>query len=147
MIKKGEEPVFQLYSKGCEYAIKALVQMRDPIQNYSAREICKRAHIPESFSRKVFQSLVRGNFLEAITGPGGGYRLCTHPEKISILDIVRAVDGQRAFDHCVMGLSKCGEKSPCLLHYSWLKAKASLISQLESKKLQDLIDEQKRKKQ
>jgi len=132
--------VFQLYSKGCEYAIKALIQMRDPDQNYSAKQICKRARIPESFSRKIFQALVRGGFLEAIQGPGGGYCLRQHPKKISVLDIVRAVEGNQTFNQCVMGLSRCVERNPCALHDSWLKAKEKLTSELREKRLQDLID-------
>ncbi len=138
--------MLQLYSKGCEYTIKALIQMKEPKQNYGAREICKRARVPESFSRKIFQALVHGKFLEAISGPGGGYKLRKHPENISILDIVYAVDGENAFDQCIMGLSKCGQKNACLLHQSWLKAKEPLLSELQRKKLQDLINDQEKKK-
>lgn len=138
--------MFQLYSKGCEYAIKALIQMQDPNQNYDAEGICKRARIPESFSRKIFQALVRGKFLRAVPGPGGGYQSRKHAKKITVLDIVRAVDGPKAFNSCIMGLSICGKESPCPLHESWAKAKFHLIEELEGKKLLDLIHHQNRKK-
>ena len=137
--------MFQLYSKGCEYTIKALIQMRDPDQNYGARDICRHARVPESFSRKIFQSLVRGKFLRSVSGPGGGYKLRKRPDEISILDIVWAVDGPRAFDQCIMGFSRCGGKNACPLHQSWLKAKAPLIHELQKKKLQDLIKNRNRK--
>ena len=135
----------QLYSKGCEYAIKALLHMKEQGKNYGARAICRKARIPESFSRKVFQSLVRGDFLEAISGPGGGYRLKNHPKEISILDIVKAVDGEKAYDQCVMGLSKCQNSNPCVLHESWQNTKKKLTSELGTKYLQDLMDQQEKK--
>lgn len=138
--------MFQMYSKGCEYAIKALAQMEDPEQNYSAKDICKRARIPESFSRKVFQFLVRGKFLDAIQGPGGGYRLHQNLNEVSILDIIHAVDGPKAFDHCIMGFAKCSEKIPCLLHDNWRKAKKHLIDELSGKKLKDLIGLEQKKR-
>ncbi len=138
--------MFQLYSKGCEYAIKALSQMEDPNQNYSAKNICRRARIPESFSRKVFQSLVHGRFLEAVPGPGGGYRLRQNLKEVSILDIIRAVDGAKAFDHCIMGFARCSEKTPCLLHDNWLKAKKHLVNELRERKLKDLISMTQKKR-
>ena len=131
--------MFQLYSKGCEYTIKALIQMKDSTQNYGAKDICRRARVPESFSRKIFQSLVRGKFLQAVPGPGGGYKLCKRPNEISILDVIQAVDGPSAFDQCIMSLSKCSEKHACLLHQSWLKVKEPLLHELQKKKLQDLM--------
>ena len=138
--------MFRLYSKGCEYAIKALIHMRDSGKNYGAREICRRARIPESFARKVFQDLVKSDFLEAVSGPGGGYRLKKSAEEVTILDVVRTVDGSDAFDQCIMGLSKCGERKPCVLHESWLKAKVPLLNELRKKKLFDLISDYDKKK-
>lgn len=137
--------MFHLYSKGCEYAIKALIQLKDENQNYDARNICRRARVPESFARKIFQDLVRNNFLEAVSGPGGGYRLKKKPDEITILDIVHAVDGEDSFDQCIMGLSKCGNQKPCLLHESWLKAKIPLLTELKKKKLSDLIKDYDKK--
>lgn len=134
--------MFRLYSKGCEYAIRALVYMaqkRDE-PNLRAKDICRKARIPESFTRKVFQSLVKGKYLEAVPGNGGGYRLAKDPRKISILEIVEAVDGRRTFDRCLMGsASKCSSNHPCALHADWMKTKNSLLLNLEARRLKDLV--------
>lgn len=131
--------MLRIYSKGCEYAIKALALMGDPEARYRAADICRKARIPESFSRKVFQMLVRGRFLEAVTGPGGGYRLRSGVCDVSILDIIKAVDGVKSLERCVMGLSVCSDKKPCLMHSSWMNAKPYLIRELEEKKLRDIM--------
>lgn len=134
--------MFKLYSKGCEYAIRALAHaVADSNQDrFQAKDICEKAGIPESFTRKIFQSLVQGGFLLAHRGPGGGYSLSVSPEKISILDVIKAVDGEDTFSKCIMGLSECGGENPCPLHPIWSDAKHDLIQQLSQSTLREVID-------
>ncbi|MCH7649769.1 MAG: Rrf2 family transcriptional regulator [Nitrospinae bacterium] len=91
--------MFRLYSKGCEYAIRALVHAapKKKGERFKAKAICEKAGIPESFTRKVFRLLVHAGFLEALRGPGGGYALLEDPERISLLEIIKAVDGADTF--------------------------------------------------
>lgn len=134
--------MFKLYSKGCEYAIRALVfvadEGKDQTGRFQAAEICKRASIPEAYTRKVFQALVQGEFLSAHRGPGGGYSLTRHPTEISVLDVILAVDGEETFDHCVMGLPGCGGAHLCPLHHIWAEAKERMLTQLENSTLHDI---------
>lgn len=137
--------MFRLYSKGCEYAIRALmvVAPTDSEKRFQAKKVCKKARIPESFTRKIFQDLVAAGFLEAVRGPGGGYSLVYSPAEISLLEIIEAVDGKDTFDHCIMGLPACQSTKPCPLHETWSKAKQELVERLESKTLEDLIEASK----
>ncbi|MDA9101408.1 Rrf2 family transcriptional regulator, partial [Omnitrophica bacterium] len=109
--------MFKLYSKGCQYTLHALsrIPVKEPGQKLTARTLCKVAGIPESFTRKMLQSLSQSGFLKAVPGPGGGYVLAKDPKKVSILDIIQAVDGKDAFDRCVMGLPACGDFQPCVI--------------------------------
>ena len=133
--------MFRLYSKGCEYAIRALmcVAPDDSTERFQAKNVCQKAGIPESFTRKVFQALVNGGFLEAARGPGGGYSLTQEPSEISLLEIIEAVDGVETFDACIMGLPECDSSKPCPLHDTWSKAKEGLIGRLRSQTLADLV--------
>ncbi|MBP8130782.1 MAG: Rrf2 family transcriptional regulator [Candidatus Hydrogenedentes bacterium] len=132
--------MFRLYSKGCEYAIRALlcVVPKGEVRRFQAAEICKRVGIPEPYTRKVFQALVRGGFLRASRGPGGGYELTRDPRSITLLEVIRAVDGDGTFDQCVMGLPQCGSDRPCPLHPVWSEAKEQLLEQLARQTLEDL---------
>ena len=130
-------PMFKLYSKGCEYAIRALAQVatQEGSQRFQAHSICEAAGIPESFTRKVFQALVQGGFLAAARGPGGGYEVIRDLRSVSLLDVILAVDGPDSFKGCIMGLSECRQDAPCPLHAFWSKAKGTLIDQLSVKLL------------
>ena len=137
----------RLYSQGCEYAIRALVHAapRAKGERFKAKAICEKAGIPESFTRKVFRSLVQGGFLEALRGPGGGYSLLEDPDRISLLEIIKAVDGGDTFEGCIMGLGECNAIKPCPLHYVWNSAKNEMLDQLESKTLSDLCETVRRR--
>ncbi|MCL4691841.1 MAG: Rrf2 family transcriptional regulator [Candidatus Hydrogenedentes bacterium] len=139
--------MFTLYSKGCEYTFRALVHAatEDGKGRFQAKDVCEKAGIPEPYTRKVFQSLVQGGLLIAARGPGGGYVLAEKPSDISLLRVIRAVDGEETFDACVMGLPQCDGKHPCPLHEVWAGAKERLLERLEKNTLQDLLDAAKTK--
>ncbi|MDP3920660.1 MAG: Rrf2 family transcriptional regulator, partial [Candidatus Omnitrophota bacterium] len=124
--------MFHLYSKGCEYTLRALIcglEMTNG-QGFRVEDACRVAEVPESFTRKGFQRLAHQGVLKAVRGPGGGYHLQGSASDISILEIVRLVDGKEIYEHCVMGLSQCGDKAPCPIHKIWKKMKKALMGEL-----------------
>lgn len=134
--------MLRLCSKGCEYAIRALLYMdatggRRPVV---ARAVCRKAGIPESFTRKVFQALVRGKFLKAVPGPGGGYAFTRPPSTITVRHVIESVDGREAFRRCILGLPTCSDRRACPLHETWTRVKRRLLSELEATTLRDLMD-------
>lgn len=139
--------MFKLYSKGCEYAMRALIfaAQRDDGQGsrFQIGEVCEKLDIPESFTRKIFQALVQGGFLQAMRGPGGGYQLNRPPSEIPLIEIIEAVDGADTFNHCVMGLPECNGKKPCPLHEVWSSTKNTLLEHLGKKTLQDVLGNDK----
>ncbi len=133
--------MFKLYSKGCQYALRALtfVVAESDKERFQAKDICEKAEIPESFTRKVFQSLVQGGFLDAHRGPGGGYSLTRPPSEITLLEVIRAVEGEDTFDHCVLGFTECGSAKPCPLHEVWIESREMLINHLSSTTLDQMV--------
>lgn len=126
--------MFCLYSKGCEYAIRALaeISIKKAQGRFLARDICRKAGIPESYARETFQALVQNGFLKAVSGPGGGYSLMRDPGEMTVLDIVEAVEGKKSFSRGILGLSSCGDRKPCGLHFVWVKLKVQIMEALDS---------------
>lgn len=133
--------MFKLYSKGCEYTLRALIHfpMKDSEKKLSPTIICKKAKIPKSYTQKIFQLLTQKGILHSTPGPGGGYSLAINPDKVTLLSLIKAIDGDNTFDRCVMGLNECSEKSPCPIHHTWIIAKNSLIDELSKKTLKQLM--------
>ncbi|MBI4397680.1 MAG: Rrf2 family transcriptional regulator [Candidatus Omnitrophica bacterium] len=133
--------MFRLYSKGCEYVMRALAQVGERKNGgcFSVRDICEKAELPEWYTRKIFQSLVRRGLLIGARGPGGGYQFGKPPKKISILAMIQAIDGEDVLEQCVMGPGKCNQRERCALHPIWLKIKASLLKELRASTIEDLL--------
>ena len=83
-------------TRASEYAIFALVEMAGQTGDGrpAASHLTAQARgLPERFLLKVLQPLVRVGILNSIKGPNGGYRLAKPATKVTLLDIVEAVDG------------------------------------------------------
>jgi len=134
--------MFKIYSKGCEYALRALTKIspQRAQEPFLAKDLCRRSKVPESSTRKVFQKLVHEGLLIAVPGPGGGYKLSKEPKEISLLNIVKAIDGEGAFEKCIMGFAECGKSKPCPVHETWKKVKIRMLKEMEDQTLAQLIN-------
>ena len=129
-----------IYSKPCEYAIRALVYLARFPDHGAAQgtEIAKAEGLPAPVLGKVLQELVRKGLLESRRGPGGGFRLARNPELITLRDVVAAIDGLDQFAECAVGLAGCSDNSPCPLHDTWKGIRTQLMNYLETTTLADM---------
>jgi Rrf2 family protein len=82
-------------SRASRYALNALAfiaQQKEP-GPVSTKDIATTTGIPNVFLLKALKPCVARKLLASITGPHGGYRLAREADKITLLDIIEAVDG------------------------------------------------------
>ena len=131
-----------IYSKTCEYAIRALTYFADHPEKRSAtvKEVSKESRVPSSYVAKIFQCLTQSRILNSRRGPAGGYSLALPVSELTLLKIVQALDdlSKSSFSNCVMGLNKCDDRNPCPLHPIWIKAKEEMLCELASATLLDI---------
>jgi Rrf2 family protein len=58
-----------------------------------SQDISKRYDIPLEYLLKILQQLVRANVLRSKRGPRGGFSLAKATNKITMLEVIEAVDG------------------------------------------------------
>ncbi len=129
-----------MFSKSCEYAIKALIfvaQKSKEEARVGVKEIAKGIGAPESFIAKILQELGRKNLLQSMKGPNGGFFMEKTHLKTSLSDIVTAIDGNKIYNDCVLGLKACSQKNPCPVHNEYKEVKRGLIKMLESNTISD----------
>jgi Rrf2 family protein len=85
----------------------------------SIRAISEELDISFHFLTKTLQKLTERGILRSLRGPSGGVALACPARMISLYDIVVAIDDRDVFTQCVLGLTDCGEKTPCPLHKRW----------------------------
>ncbi len=102
-------------SEAASIAMHALILLAgrsgEPLSN---NRIAETFNISANHSSKVMQRLMKSGFVKALRGPGGGYTLAVDPEKVSLLDIYRAIDGEPDVSHCLFGGWKHCSLDTCL---------------------------------
>ena len=124
----------EMFSKSCEYAIKAMIfvaQKSKDETRVSVKEIAKGTDAPEHFIAKIMQDLSRRKLIHSVKGPNGGFYMDANDLKNSISDIVKAIDGDSIYSDCVLGLKACSEKNPCPVHFEYKEIKKNLIKMIE----------------
>ena len=95
-----------MLSKTAEYALRVAVCLaQSPDKLAAADELAEVTKIPRRYLHKVVQDLARGGLVRSQPGPGGGYSIAKSPKKITILDVVNAVDPLERIRYCPLGLS------------------------------------------
>ena len=131
-----------MFSKTCEYGIRATIFIAS--QSYQdnrvgLKDIAEKIDSPEAFTAKILQILSRNNIIHSIKGVGGGFEI---PKKmmsqIKLIQIVSAIDGDRVFTGCGLGLSHCSETHPCPVHDRFKEIRYSLATMLENTNLEEL---------
>lgn len=123
-----------MFSKSCEYAIKAMIFVAQKSKGelrVNIKEIAKGTDAPEHFMAKIMQELSRKRLIHSAKGPNGGFYMDKADLENSIADIVRAIDGDGIYTDCVLGLKACSEKNPCPVHHEFKEIKKKLIKMIE----------------
>ncbi|MDX6354927.1 MAG: hypothetical protein QOF98_1830 [Streptomyces sp.] len=82
-------------SAKADYAARALVELaRDSARPLTCEAIASSQEIPFRFLKSVVGELRRGGLVRSQRGCEGGYWLSRPAEEITLLDVVRAVDGE-----------------------------------------------------
>jgi Rrf2 family transcriptional regulator, iron-sulfur cluster assembly transcription factor len=131
-----------MLSRPCTYAVRALtyLAMQPPGKLTGSREIADREDIPNSFLCKILLELRRKRLLRSYKGIGGGYELALPPDRINLLMIVRAIEGDLAFTECILEDQQCSIHGHCSLHDSWTELKKHFMRFLETQTLAGLVE-------
>lgn len=131
-----------MFSKACEYAIKATIyiaQQSHQERRVNVKEVSKAVDAPEAFTAKILQQLCRENILESNRGKQGGFIFQIDKQKqIKIYDVVQLIDGDDIFTNCGLGLQKCSSENPCPVHDDFKEVRNGLIAMVQKYSFYDL---------
>ncbi|MCG7508335.1 RrF2 family transcriptional regulator [Mesorhizobium retamae] len=137
-------------SEGVEAAIHsaAMLAAVEGEATMPASALAEAFGLSSSYLLKHLQALTAARILESVPGPTGGYRLARAPERISLLDIVLAVEGPRPAFRCGEirrnGPAKIDASAyvePCGINAAMLRAERAYRAALAAEKLSDIITE------
>ena len=126
-----------IFSRPVAYAIRALIRLAQvPAgKRLMAREIAKRERIPASSLAKTLQLLARKQVLDSEKGRNGGFRLSRPAKRISLLDVMEALEGPQPFENSVLGYRNLDQ---CPLEKSFKTVRRTVLSYLRKTTLEEL---------
>jgi len=96
-----------------DYALVALSYLTgrhaESAEPVSAKQIAQTFGLPLPLLMNILKELVRAKVLSSTRGSQGGYELATEPERISLLEIVTALEGPIRLSQCADGLPIMGQ--------------------------------------
>lgn len=109
-----------MFSKACEYALRAVIFIYIKGVNgarLSIPEIAKEIDAPLAYTGKILQTLTREGVIASVKGPNGGFFVDPQAKAVTLADVVKAMYGNDDVLHtCVLGLKECSDKFPCPIH-------------------------------
>ena len=126
----------RMSTKG-RFAVNALIDLalREPAGPVALAAICARQQISLSYLEQLFSRLRRQGLVESTRGPGGGYTLGRSAAKITVADIVSAVDEPQAE-------AAADERDDGYSRALWERLNAVMLEHMATITLQSLVDDQ-----
>jgi Rrf2 family iron-sulfur cluster assembly transcriptional regulator len=100
--------------------------------------VSQRQRISLSYLEQLFGRLRRRALVDSVRGPGGGYTIARDLDKLSVADIIIAVDEPIDATQCG-GMENCVEEGKCITHDLWANLTAHIFEYLASVKLGGLV--------
>ncbi len=136
----------KLLSDASEYALRAVVWMAQrPGQPQKVRELAEGIHAAPGYLVKVLQALTKADILSAQRGSRGGFTLERDPARLTVLEIINAIDPMERILTCPLGLKSHG-KCLCPMHRKIDDAMAKIEASFGSSTIKDLLDQRSRSK-
>ena len=128
-------------SKEVGYALQGLIHLaRNENQKISTKTIAQEEKIPLPFLTKIFQSLHKNNLVILSRGKSGGAILARPARKITLLEIIEALEVSTSFCDCQKQFFGQGcQNKKCHLKPVWEKAEHALRKIFQKTKLSHLI--------
>ena len=132
------------------YGIRAMFELalcygNSPI---SVAYISKRESISIPYLEQLLNKLRRKGLVKSMRGPSGGYVLAKNPARITVGEIVRALDGEITPVHCAgnakFGKASCKRIDKCVTKAVWKKLKDTVDNTLNSVTLENLCEDAKK---
>ncbi|MAE71331.1 MAG: hypothetical protein CME06_12800 [Gemmatimonadetes bacterium] len=123
------------FSRAVEYALIALINVAKKGRGapVSVASIADAEGLPRDYLSKIMPTLLHQGIVRSVRGIGGGFILAQDPSEISVLEVVRSVDGAVEVAKC-LGTEEC-----CALHHRCGLVPLVSIVQIELSKVLERI--------
>lgn len=121
-------------TRAADYALQAIffLSTKAPNGEASADEIARQLKLPSSFLKKILQRLSTTGILRSTKGYEGGFSLLRPSDRLSMLDVIEAINGPIRLNVCLHGPGLCSRQATCTMHPVLREAQSALRNVLSA---------------
>lgn len=127
------------FTKKADYGLMAVdyiaFHQHDGVVN--AKRIAEDLGIPAELLAKILQRLAKRRLIASSNGPKGGYVLAREPGKITVGQVLRAVEGPLGIVHCYQDM-QCAQLGRCTIRRPVWLIQASIQQLLDTLTLEEM---------
>lgn len=139
--KAGKGKMQILSATECAIRTVLCLSLAGQGRKVTGQEICRTQDITPAFLIKITRPLIESGLVSAVRGVGGGFMLAKPPESISLLDVIRVMQGPPVFNECLLGPGTCSRDRFCPVHPVWKQVRAQTEATLQEWSMADLARE------
>jgi len=135
-----------MLSNSCRYGIRAVLYLASKKvgkNNIGIKKISEDLNLPTPFLAKILQNLAKNKILSSTKGPNGGFSLLKKPESITLLDIIKIIDGEEIIKNCIIHNSSCNSvkrsNKSCPIHNDYEKIRVGMVNLFRKKTIAELV--------
>lgn len=135
----------KISTKG-RYGLRAMVDIavHSTGEYIPLKIIAEREDISENYLEQVFSILRKSDLVKSIRGSQGGYALSKDPSRITVGEVLRALEGQLTITGDDPAPSQDNNIKNCINTIVWQKVNDKINEVVDSITLENLVDEYKK---
>jgi FeS assembly SUF system regulator len=126
-------------SKLTDYATVVMTCLAAGDGVMSAQALAERARLELPTVSKLLKQLAQAGLVASTRGINGGYRLARAPDRITIADVVTAMEGPIGMTECSAHAGLCGHEPHCGVRVNWQRISQAIASALASVTIADML--------
>lgn len=131
-----------------DYGVRVMTQlaMQPMGTRKTVADLAKAGDASVAFTGKILQRLVGARLVVSHRGYEGGFELARPADKVTLLEIVTALEGPLCLNECLPGGPGCSRSEWCGAHDVWIRAQAAIAAVLGAETLERLASTATRKR-
>lgn len=131
----------KLSTKG-RYGLRAMIDIANHCQDEPASlsSIAARQQLSEGYLEQIIAKLKKADLVVSARGSSGGYKLARETDKISVGDVLRALEGNLDVGRCPEKSAQCELYNQCVTKYVWERINNSINQVVDDMTLREVIE-------
>ena len=134
-----------------DYALSCLLRIADKCGKgaVTAQEIAEKENLKEDYVEQLLILLRRKGIIKSTKGQGGGYLLAKSPSRITMKDVIEAIEKDVLEIVCFRKKGrrhKCAHMEDCRIRGLWMKVKRDVELVFDKFNLEKMLSRRKKEK-